>query len=82
MQDYQATIDLYKKVIEDAKTALTKAETNLEQLDKQQKEIEQQMQELGVTPETIEQAIKDSELEADRLLQEAGVIVQELKAVL
>jgi restriction endonuclease len=75
-------INEFKDILEKAKTAKTKAETQLEQLNEEEKKLLEQMKEMGVTPETIEEKIKNLDQEIEKTVTDCETLVKELKEVI
>jgi restriction endonuclease len=75
-------INEFKDILEKAKTAKTKAETQLEQLNEEEKKLLEQMKEMGVTPETIEEKIKNLDQEIEKTVSDCETLVKELKEVI
>jgi len=74
--DFTARLNNLKSQIEQGKTEKTRAETNLESYTKQRDEVVAEMQELGVTPETVDQEIEKLEQEIEDSLKQAEELLQ------
>ncbi len=66
-----------KSTIDEAKNRKLVAETQLENAEKELAKIEEEMREFGVTPDSIDEEIKNKTEEIDNKLSEAEGIMKE-----
>ena len=74
--DITVRLNSLKSQIDQGKTEKVRAQTNLESYTKQRDQVVAEMQELGVTPETVDQEIEKLDQEIEEGIKQAEELLK------